>query len=327
MAKNQNNNQEQENNQTEKEFFAMVGTGRKGVEDMLVNMADEFKQIGAANVRGEYNVWAQRALVYVSTNDDLASVIKTRQGIYSVYKELAKAAQMGLQIGGHFPHGHLVPKGGKAVLMPTWEGYAFSATYGPGAVLKHEPKLIKVYENDSVFKVDEATGTYVHEYEPFGDRGKIVGYAMRLEYNDGRIIVTHITRSEVEKIAANYGNIGSPAYKKSPEAMYDKTAGKQLLKHAAKEAEGLAMMYQADDFSEQPDRCGEQPVDISSRASSRLDTIINRTPQPGQYPEEEPEKKPETESEEEGKEEPCEELEPEEDEDTDPEVPDPGDLF
>lgn len=291
-----------EKNQTEEEFFAMVGTGRKGVADMLVNMSDEFKKIGAPNVTREYGVWSHRALVYIANSEELQPLTKTRKGIFSIYKELAKAAQMGIQIGGHFAHAFLVPFGGEATLIVSWEGYAFAAAHGPGAVLKYVPKLVEVFEQDE-FRIQEAEGTFTHNYSPFADRGKLVGYFMKLEYIDGRIELPYVTMKEVEEIIHHYGNQNSPAYKKSKIDMYRKTAAKKLLKKPAKEAEGLAMMYQADmDVRPEDDR-GE-PVDITDRATSRLDDIIQKTEetreeeQPENVPEEKPaeeEKQPEKE--------------------------------
>lgn len=282
-----------ENNQTEAEFFAMVGTGRKGVEDMLVNMADEFKKIGAPNVSQEYSVWAQRALVYIANSEELQPLTKTRKGIFSIYKELAKAAQMGIQMGGHFAHAFLVPFGGEATLIVSWEGYAFAAAHGPGAVLKYVPKLVEVFEKDE-FKVQEAEGTFTHNYSPFGDRGKLVGYFMKLEYIDGRIELPYVTLKEVEEIIQHYGNQNSPAYKKSRIDMYRKTAAKKLLKKPAKEAEGLAMMYQADYERFDQEDTREEPIDITDRATSRLDDIIQKTeePQSEDPPEKEPEEEP-----------------------------------
>ena len=291
-----------EKNQTEEEFFAMVGTGRKGVADMLVNMSDEFKKIGAPNVTQEYGVWSHRALVYVANSEELQPLTKTRKGIFSIYKELAKAAQMGIQIGGHFAHAFLVPFGGEATLIVSWEGYAFAAAHGPGAVLKYVPKLAEVFEQDE-FRIQEAEGTFTHNYSPFDDRGKLVGYFMKLEYTDGRVELPYVTMKEVEEIIQHYGNQNSPAYKKSRIDMYRKTAAKKLLKKPAKEAEGLAMMYQADmDVRPEDDR-GE-PADITDRATSRLDDIVQKTEetpeeeQPENFPAEKPaeeEKQPEKE--------------------------------
>ncbi len=261
----------EEGNQTEKEFFAIVETGRKGVEQMFASRpGQEIRDLAAPNVAGQYDTWAKRALVHVTSKEELKPVLQTKTGIWSIYQELAKAAQLGLQVGGQFPHGYLVPKGGKAVLMITATGYAFAAVHGPGAVLRHIPPLVEVYEKDS-FRVDQAAGKYQHEFSPFTDRGKLVGYFMRLEYRDGRIEIPVISFEKVKKIADGYSTKSSPAWSKSAEEMYAKIAAKQLLKKPIREAEGIAMQLDADAPEEPEEPAAPPPRDVTQRVGSRLD--------------------------------------------------------
>jgi recombinational DNA repair protein RecT len=257
-----------EKNQTEGEFFAVVAKGRAGVESMLEKMGDEIRSIAAPNVGGNFDTWKARAIVDISNRDELKGVLQTREGIFSVYKSLSKAATMGLQIGGQFPHAYLVPMGGKAQLVPTAEGFAFAATHGPGAVLAHIPKLVRVHERDTL-RIDESAGEVKHEYEAFGDRGKIVGYYMRLEYRDGHVEIVHISQPDVEAIAKSYSQQNGPAWSKSKQAMHDKIAAKQLLKKPTREAEGLAMLMSLDEYED----AAPQPVprDIGERMARRLD--------------------------------------------------------
>lgn len=273
---------EKKQNQTEGEFFALVATGRKGVEDMLAKMGGEIHSIAAKNVQQSFDTWTQRALVEISNRDELRPVLQSREGIFSVYKALAKASQIGIQIGGQFPQAYLVPYQGRASLIVTAEGYAFAAVHGPGAVLCSVPELVEVYDKDSVL-IDKAAGTIRHTFDAFKDRGKLVGYYMRLEYRDGHVEAATITREEVEKIEAAYSSKNSPAFSKSAEAMHRKTAAKQLLKKPVREAEGLAMLLATD---EEP--VDEAPVppprDVGERMTRRLDDAAARI-----VPSEEPE--------------------------------------
>ncbi len=262
-----------EKNQTEGEYFAIVGKGRAGVESMLEKMGSEIQKIAAPNVGGNFDTWKARALVEISNRDELKTVLQSKEGLFSVYKALSKAATMGLQIGGQFPHAYMVPMGGKAQLVPTAEGYAFAATHGPGAVLANIPKLVRVHEKDTL-RIDETAGTVRHEYEAFKDRGKLAGYYMRLEYRDGHNEVAHITQSEVDRIATAYSQKNGPAWSKSGPAMFDKIAAKQLLKKPTKEAEGLAMLMSLDDY-EQPEY-SPPPRDVGERMSRRLDDAVSR---------------------------------------------------
>jgi recombinational DNA repair protein RecT len=255
-------------NQTPEEFFAVTTTGRKGVEDMLRVMGPEIQGVGAGNLQesSAFETWKMRALVEVSTNEALIkeNVLGTRPGLHSVYQALAKSANMGLQFGGHFPQAYLVPKAGKAVLIVSEEGLAFIATYGPGAVLRVKPELHEVFEKDR-FSIDDAARTYQHEFAPFAERGKLVGYFTVLEYKDGRKQIPYILQSKVRQIEAAYGGTSNPAYDKAPEQMDRKTAMKAMLRPVAKEAEGLAMAYSLEETEPEP-----AMRDVTERTSSRL---------------------------------------------------------
>jgi len=264
-------------NQSEKEFFALVTTGRQGVESAMENYGGEIFNVSASNVKGGFDTWKTRAIVEISNREELKDVISTKTGVLSVFKALTKAATMGLQIGGQFPHCYFVPKSGSAVLVTTADGYAFAAVHGPGAVLMSVPVLGRVFEKDT-FSIDSAAGTFAHNFDPFADRGKLLGYFMRLEYKDGHFEIPFISRTEVEGISNSYSTKTykdggkAPAWAKSAEAMYDKIASKQLLKKPVKESEGLAMMlFSEDEYDEAP---APAMRDVSERTSARMDRII-----------------------------------------------------
>lgn len=275
--------EKQEQNQSGNELALQWGAGRRGVENMLDKMSGELRAIAAPNVGGAFDTWKMRAFVDVVNNDALREVIQQPHGVLSIYQGLSKAAVMGLQIGGQFPHAYFVPKAGRAVMMPTRDGYLFTATYGPGAVLSKLPELQKVYEKDT-FRLDDAARTYEHKYEPFGDRGKRVGYFMVLEYKDGRKIIRHILQSKVEAIEKAYGQVNGPAYKNSPDEMDEKTAIKWMLRDVVRESEGLAMLDSLD-ADGAPDREPAQPMrDVTERVSDRLARAAE-TVGPGTSPE------------------------------------------
>ncbi|HET6499089.1 MAG TPA: recombinase RecT [Coriobacteriia bacterium] len=278
-------------NQTGQELALQWGRGRQGVEKMLTAMADELRTIAAPNVAGDFDVWKMRAFVEITTSDALKPIIAEPHGMLSIYQGLSKAAVMGLQIGGQFPHAYFVPKSGRAVMMPTKDGYLFTSTYGPGALLAKWPELQKVYDKDE-FRLDDAARTYEHKYQPFADRGKLVGYFMVLEYKDGRKIVRHILQSKVKAIEGAYG-LDSPAYKKSPDEMDEKTAIKWMLRDVVRESEGLAMLDSLDSDGA-PDREPALPMrDVTERSVDRLaraaETVGPGTsPEPAAEPEQQP---------------------------------------
>ena len=267
-----------EKNQSDGEFFAVATTGRKGAEEMLAKLGPELSIIAAPTVRKDFDTWTKRALVELSSRTELSEVLATRKGLFSVYRGLVKFATMGLQIGGTFPHAYFMPKQGEAVPVITAEGLSFTAAHGPGAVLKYPPELIRVYDQDKL-AIDQAHGVVkMHDVNPFGQRGKLLGWYMRLEYIDGHTEIPFITAEKVDAINGAYSTKETskgykmPAWAKSPEEMRDKTAAKQLLKKPAKEAEGLAMALTADDAEEVPE---PQSRDVAERVGSRMGKVID----------------------------------------------------
>lgn len=266
--------QQKQDNQTEAEFFAIAATGRDGVEDMLIKMGAEIHKIAAPNVAKVFDVWKARALVEIAGSEAMRDVIKTRAGLYSVYQGLAKAATAGLQIGSHVPQVYFVPKNGRAVMILTKEGYAQIATYGPGAVLREYPALHKVYEKDT-FRIDEAARSYDHGYEPFNDRGKLLGFFTVLEYKDGRKTLPHILHTKVRQIQSDYKlSEKSPAWRKSPDEMDEKTAMKWLLREPMRESAGLAMLEESESEYVGPETPAPDMRDVTERVGDRLDEKI-----------------------------------------------------
>lgn len=262
-------------NQSEAEFFAVVGTGRRGVEDMLSKMGEEIKAIAAPNVHGGWETWSKRALVEISNREELAPILATRAGMFSIYKCLAKAATMGLQIGGVFPQAYFMPAQGKAELVVTAEGYSFSAAHGPGAVLRSTPELVRVYERDE-FRIDTAKGLVHHGFDPRKDRGKHAGWYMRLEYTDAHVEIAYVSAEKVQQIIDRYSRKDTkagglmPSFAKSPDEMADKTAAKKLLRKPAREAEGLSMLLSLD--AEPEDAEEPRPMrPVGERMADRLD--------------------------------------------------------
>ncbi len=278
----------QEKNQTEEEFFAIATVGRNGVKDMLAVMGPELHKIAAANVIDNFDVWKTRALVEIASSDALKPIIATRTGLLSIYQGLTKAATAGLQIGGQTPQVYFVPKAGKAVMIPTKEGYSQIATYGPGAVLREYPELHRVYEKDK-FRIDDAARTYDHKFEPFAERGKLLGYFTVLEYHDGRKAIPYILQDKVRDIQKAYKMSDGPAWKKSPDEMDEKTAMKYLLREPVRESVGRAMMVSLDVEYEEVAPVEPETRNVTERTSERLaDATEALDPENAVEPEESP---------------------------------------
>lgn len=239
----------------------------------------EITAIAVPSIQKDYTRWMDRALNYISEQKDtLGPVLQTTEGALSCLSGLKKAAQMGLQIGGHYPHAYFMPKQNKAVLVVSAEGLAFVAANGPGAVLKSAPVLVEVRDGDKV-KFDGAAQTVEHTFDPFDamrNKKEITGFYSILEYKDGHKEIPYVTMTDVIRIRDNYSNYKTrdgklmPAWAKSGPEMLRKIAMKQILKRPAAQSEGLALLADADLYDAGEDE-QEQPRDISERASARLD--------------------------------------------------------
>ncbi|MFW6312813.1 MAG: recombinase RecT [Spirochaetota bacterium] len=299
-------------NQSEGEFFALEKTGRDGVKMMIDRMHDEIIGAAAAQVQQQPSVWMQRAFLSVVNNDNLKDVLGHKRGIYSIYKAFAKAAQMGIQLGGQFPHAYLIPFKNKdngyrpeAEMIVTAEGYRFAACHGSQPVLR-DAIFRPVYEGDDV-AIDQGKGEVSHRVTPGKERGKLLGVYGKLERPDGSTLVEWVPIEDIHAVRDNHSLAWQKgwdtAWKTDPEAMAMKTAAKRILKRYAAESEGLAMLMAADAEAELRETAPREPRDVTDRTTDRLEKRIG-----GMTPPAEPEPEPEEEQPASG-EEPAEQFE------------------
>jgi recombinational DNA repair protein RecT len=273
-----------QSNQTEAEFFALVATGTKSVESIFSNYGKKIMQRSAPNLRDDsaFEVWGARVIFEIASDDKLMPLLNTKKGVVSAYRAINQAAIDGLQIGGAKPQTYFVPRGGEICLDIADRGMEFVCVYGPGAVLTQVPQLVKIYDGDDV-RVDEAEGRILYpkgEGKKIFGNGKLIGYAMELEYKDGRRQVERITLEKCRQIEERYGQKGSPLYAKSPEEADEKTARKQMLKRAFAESEGRAMALALTDapMQEIPREIDDPPPrDVSDRMAAHLDRKAERS--------------------------------------------------
>jgi len=274
-------------NQSDGEFFALEKTGRDGVSQMLDKMHGEIIGAAAASIQRQPSVWMQRAFLYVVNNENMKDVISHRRGIYSIYKCFLKASQMGLQLGGQFPHAHLVPfsnrdNGGKkeAELIPTADGYRFAAVHGPQPVLR-DATFRPVYESDEI-SIDQGRGEVSHKVKPGVERGKILGVYGKLEKLDGSAAVEWVSVDDIIAVRDNHSaawkNNRPTGWKSDFEQMALKTAAKRILKPYAAEAEGLSMLLAADEIESDPQP--QPPRDVTDRMQTRLDDRLGAIDDP-----------------------------------------------
>lgn len=266
-------------NQNEQEFFAVVATGRKGLEQMAEKMGGEIMQIATDQVRKAGSTWLKKAIVSAANSEAIADVLKTKQGLFSIYKAWGKAAGMGLQMGGQFPHAHLTPYAGKVELIISAEGYKHAAIHGPGAVLS-DCEIRRIYEGEE-FRIDFAKGEIVHNFDLKKERGKLVGIYGILTKTDGQKSVDFMSKTEALMIRDSHSKaysaflakkISSTPWSTDEDAMIEKTAAKKFLKKYAAESEGLAQIFAGDLDDEEI----ETPKNNSDRMAAHLEKKVEK---------------------------------------------------
>lgn len=256
-------------NQSEAEVFAVTTTGRRGLDEAVEKMRPEIMAMAAPNVAKAGSSWMQRAVISVYQNDALTEVLKTRTGLFSVVKCFERAATMGLQIGGQFPHAHLVPFQGKAELIVSADGYKFAALHGPGAVLAGF-EYHRVYEADKI-RIDIGAAKVDHSIDPMTERGRLIGFYGIMTRSDGSRLIDYMSKADTLKVrdahSGAYKAGRSTPWKTDEDAMAEKTAVKRFLRRFAAESEGLSMLYGQEDEGEYI----PPPRDVSERMADRLE--------------------------------------------------------
>lgn len=257
------------------------------IEQMVLEKSDKLREIAVESVRQNFDQWTKRAIIEVSQNKELREFIQSNQDAKNqFFVKLSKAAQIGLQIGGTRPHVYFINHKGSLRMDITKEGIAHACVHGPQGVLRYSPELMKVYQKDE-FKINQSKGTFEHEFSPFGDRGKLMGFFMVLEYKQGKIEIPHISIEKVLKIKDSYSNVEyynqktnktetSSVWKKSEDEMLEKIAVKQLLKKPFAESEGLAMLMTSELDIENDSEIIVKEKTISDRAVSRIEQATKK---------------------------------------------------
>lgn len=176
--------------------------------------------------------FAKRAL---QENDYLASIAASNPD--SLKYAILDAATTGISLNPNKQHAALIPRKirgkMKVCFEPMWRGIVQQAI-DIGAIRWCAPEL--VYSNDQ-FEYQGFTQTPKHKFDPFGDRGHILGGYCVTCLADGSLLVTHMAINEIHKIRESteswkaYKDKGSP----TPWVIHhDEMCKKTLIKRARK---------------------------------------------------------------------------------------------
>jgi recombinational DNA repair protein RecT len=238
----------------------------------------------------DIDMYFKRSLINILENKDLAQMSQTKDGAGKIIQCLAKALQMGLQIGGVIPQAYVVAMytkdGMKPTLIPTIDGYRFVALSDPPILKDFFISAVYEKEVDKGFRIDMPNGKVEGHFVYMGvDRGKLIGVYAILTHLNGTTTAGWMPRQDIDNVRNNH----SPSYKafkagKMPsdkcawETDYDmmaiKTAGKRFLEPYVALKEGLQMVLNTDDEEISNGNGEPDNRNIQQRVGSKLDSII-----------------------------------------------------
>ena len=163
----------------------------KQVVELVQPQFDELARIhGAVNYKKE----ASFALQALSDNDYLASMAIANQD--SLKRAIVNIAAIGLTLNPVYKLAYLVPRDKKVMLDLSYRGYIQLAT-DCGAIKWAHAEV--VCENDK-FQLTGLGNEPIHHFQPFGERGAIIGAYCCAKTHDGDYITSVMSIKEVHDI-------------------------------------------------------------------------------------------------------------------------------
>jgi recombination protein RecT len=157
----------------------------KVAQDAIVKQEKRFKEIAPDMNFQKETMYAMQAM---SNNSYLASCDPK-----SIASSVLSVAMSGLTLNPVMGHGYLVPRKGKAVFQPGYQGLIYLLVKSD-IVRQVEARV--VYENDE-FSLEYGTHTNIIHKPVMKDRGEIVGFYGVATDANGMRYVEHMTKEEV----------------------------------------------------------------------------------------------------------------------------------
>lgn len=206
------------------------------LEKTIVEVRTSFEDLAAIHGIVNYKSEAQFAIQAMEKNSFLAKIAITNPK--SLQNAVINIAAIGLSLNPALKQAYLVPRGNEVCFDPSYIGLIHLAT---------ECKSIKwaqaeVVRKNDLFKFNGVGEKPIHEMEPFGDRGDIVGVYVVAKTLDGEFLVSTMSKTEVDLIKNKCVNSSSKAWKD----FYEEMAKKTVIKRASKTWPKTDMTYRLD---------------------------------------------------------------------------------
>lgn len=200
------------------------------VHEVILNNAQLFEQANTKQVV-EWQSESQFAIQALQANDFLANV--ARQNPTSAQNAIINVAAVGITLNPAMKHAYLVPRKVNkqmAVCLDISYMGLLHIAMDSGSIRWGQSVIVR---DKDTFRVTGLGEKPVHEYNPFGDRGEIVGVYCCVKTSDGDYLTNPMSIDDVYAIRNR-----SESYKKGhgpwvsdPEEMIKKTAVKQGYKY------------------------------------------------------------------------------------------------
>ncbi len=139
-----------------------------------------------------------------------------RQNPMSLRDAIVQAAAAGVTLNPATGHGYLVPRGGAIYFEPSYRGLR-DAAVEDGLIRWARAEIVHERDSFTVTENDDGSRIAVHAFEPFGDRGKILGGFCAWETGTGfrdlifetldELHASHRSRSDAWKSSKGPGGI------------------------------------------------------------------------------------------------------------------------
>jgi recombination protein RecT len=201
------------------------------VEKIVNQVAPTFEDMAKVHSAVSWRQEASFAMQALSNNSYLASVaVKNPE---SLQQAIINVAAVGLSLSPVFARAYLVPRDGKICLDISYRGYIHLALE-TGALDWVQADMVHVKDH---FVVKGQGQKPEHQYQPFGDRGEVIGCYAIAKTNQGDFLTTTMTVEDINAIRDR--SAGWRAHKKSGSSTpwltdYSEMAKKTVIKRAYK---------------------------------------------------------------------------------------------
>jgi recombination protein RecT len=166
----------------------------ENVKQIVMMAGPDFNQLAKIHGAVNFQKEASFALQILKGNDYLAGVAMGDPD--SLKSAILNVASIGLSLSPVFKHAYLVPRNKKVCLDISYRGLIQLAV-DVGSIKWAKAEI--VCEKD-VFKLRGLGQEPVHEFEPFGEGGKVVGAYCVAKTHDGDYLTTTMTIGEIYSI-------------------------------------------------------------------------------------------------------------------------------